>query len=438
MINAVVIAVILMIVLCLCRLNVVISLFISALVGGLISGMSIEKVINVFGKNIVDGAEVALSYALLGGFAALISYSGITDYLVGKIINAIHAENSRWSRVKVKVTIIIALLAMSIMSQNLIPVHIAFIPIVIPPLLSLFNDLKIDRRLIGLIIGFGLCFPYVLLPYGFGQIFQQIIQSGFAKANHPIEFNMIWKAMLIPSMGYIVGLLIGLYVYRKPREYETRKISDSDNVTELKPYILIVTIVAILATFLVQTFTDSMIFGALAGVLVFFISRAYNWYELDAKFVEGIKIMAYIGVVILTANGFAGVMNATGDIDELVKTLTSITGDNKLFSIIMMYVIGLIVTLGIGSSFATIPIIASLFIPFGASIGLDTMALIALIGTASALGDSGSPASDSTLGPTAGLNVDRQHDHIRDTCVPNFLFYNIPLMIFGTIAAMVL
>ncbi|EOD7486662.1 Na+/H+ antiporter family protein [Staphylococcus aureus] len=438
MINAVVIAVILMIVLCLCRLNVVISLFISALVGGLISGMSIEKVINVFGKNIVDGAEVALSYALLGGFAALISYSGITDYLVGKIINAIHAENSRWSRVKVKVTIIIALLAMSIMSQNLIPVHIAFIPIVIPPLLSLFNDLKIDRRLIGLIIGFGLCFPYVLLPYGFGQIFQQIIQSGFAKANHPIEFNMIWKAMLIPSMGYIVGLLIGLYVYRKPREYETRKISDSDNVTELKPYILIVTIVAILATFLVQTFTDSMIFGALAGVLVFFISRAYNWYELDAKFVEGIKIMAYIGVVILTANGFAGVMNATGDIDELVKTLTSITGDNKLFSIIMMYVIGSIVTLGIGSSFATIPIIASLFIPFGASIGLDTMALIALIGTASALGDSGSPASDSTLGPTAGLNVDGQHDHIRDTCVPNFLFYNIPLMIFGTIAAMVL
>ncbi|MFV0117227.1 Na+/H+ antiporter family protein [Staphylococcus aureus] len=438
MINAVVIAVMLMIVLCLCRLNVVISLFISALVGGLISGMSIEKVINVFGKNIVDGAEVALSYALLGGFAALISYSGITDYLVGKIINAIHAENSRWSRVKVKVTIIIALLAMSIMSQNLIPVHIAFIPIVIPPLLSLFNDLKIDRRLIGLIIGFGLCFPYVLLPYGFGQIFQQIIQSGFAKANHPIEFNMIWKAMLIPSMGYIVGLLIGLYVYRKPREYETRKISDSDNVTELKPYILIVTIVAILATFLVQTFTDSMIFGALAGVLVFFISRAYNWYELDAKFVEGIKIMAYIGVVILTANGFAGVMNATGDIDELVKTLTSITGDNKLFSIIMMYVIGLIVTLGIGSSFATIPIIASLFIPFGASIGLNTMALIALIGTASALGDSGSPASDSTLGPTAGLNVDGQHDHIRDTCVPNFLFYNIPLMIFGTIAAMVL
>ncbi|MEJ7545627.1 sodium:proton antiporter, partial [Staphylococcus hominis] len=75
MVNAVVIAVILMIILCLCRLNVVISLFISALVGGILSGMSVEKVISIFGKNIVDGAEVALSYSLLGGFAALISYS---------------------------------------------------------------------------------------------------------------------------------------------------------------------------------------------------------------------------------------------------------------------------------------------------------------------------------------------------------------------------
>ena len=238
---------------------------------------------------------------------------------------------------------------------------------------------------------------------------------------------MIWKSMLIPSMGYVVGLILGFIVYRKPRVYEQRNVNDREKITELKPYVLIVTVIAILATFLVQTFTDSMIFGALAGVLVFFVSRAYHWYELDEQFVDGVKLMAYIGVVILTANGFAGVMNATGDIDSLVKSLTGLTGNHKLISIIVMYLIGLIVTLGIGSSFATIPIIASLFIPFGASIGLDTMALIALIGTASALGDSGSPASDSTLGPTAGLNIDGQHDHIRDTCIPNFLFYNVPL-----------
>ncbi|MGO2078533.1 MAG: Na+/H+ antiporter NhaC family protein, partial [Staphylococcus equorum] len=307
MINAVVIAVVLMIVLCLCRLNVVISLFIGALVGGLISGMNITEIVSVFGKNIVDGAEVALSYALLGGFAALISYSGITDYLVNKIIDAIHAENSKMSRVKVKIIIIVALLAISIMSQNLIPVHIAFIPIVIPPLISLFNELNIDRRQIAIIIGFGLCFPYVLMPFGFGQIYHQIIQSGFSKADHPIEMGMIWKSMLIPSIGYIVGLIAGIYYYRKPRKYIQRDEVKDTTHTEIKPYILIVTVVSIIATFLVQLLTDSMIFGALAGVLVFFISRAYKWTELDKKFVDGIQIMSFIGVVILSANGFAGV-----------------------------------------------------------------------------------------------------------------------------------
>ncbi|PNZ77498.1 Na+/H+ antiporter family protein [Mammaliicoccus stepanovicii] len=437
-INAVLVAVLIMIVLCLFRLNVVLSIFIGALTGGLLSGMSLDKVISTFGTSIVDGAEVALSYALLGGFAALISYSGITDYIVGKIIKSMKKENSHTSRLKIKVTLVVVLLVISVLSQNIIPVHIAFIPILIPPLLSLFNELQIDRRLIATVIGFGLCFPYILFPYGYGHIFQSIIFDSFEKSHVDIAFNSIWKAMLIPSMGYVFGLIIALIIYWKPRKYKTIKVDEEEEIKTLKPYPLIVTAVAILATFIVQTFTESMIFGALAGILIFFFSGLYNWKDLDVKLVEGIQIMAYIGVVILSANGFAGVMNETHEIGNLVHSLAAITGGNKVFSIIMMYVIGLVVTLGIGSSFATIPIIASLFIPFGQEMGLSAMALIAVIGTAGALGDSGSPASDSTLGPTAGLNVDGEHDHIRDTCIPNFLIYNIPLLIFGFIAAMVL
>ena len=61
-----------------------------------------------------------------------------------------------------------------------------------------------------------------------------------------------------------------------------------------------------------------------------------------------------------------------------------------------------------------------------------------LVGIAAALGDAGSPASDSTLGPTSGLNADGQHNHIYDTCVPTFIFFNIPLLIGGVIGAMIL
>ena len=436
--NAVLIAVLVMVVLSLCRLNVVLSLFIGALSGGMIAGLGLDKTIGTFTEGIVDGSEVALSYALLGGFAAILSYSGITDYFVEKIINMLKKDNTVKTRTVTKVTILVSLIIIACMSQNILPVHIAFIPIIIPPLLSLFNELKIDRRLIAVILTFGLNFPYVLLPYGFGYIFHGIIKKGFDKAGHPIEMNQIFPAMIIPSLGFIVGLILALIIFRKPREYKMIQFKEEITRKALKPYVVIVSIIAIIATFLVQLTTESMIFGALAGILVFFLSFAFDWKTLDDELVSGIKIMAYIGVVMLTANGFASVMSETGDVERLVAGMVNFTSGSKVLTIIFMLIVGLIVTLGIGSSFATIPIIAALFIPLGESIGLSTAAIIAVIGTAGALGDAGSPASDSTLGPTAGLNMDGQHNHIWDTCVPTFLLFNIPLIICGFIAAMIL
>ena len=100
--------------------------------------------------------------------------------------------------------------------------------------------------------------------------------------------------------------------------------------------------------------------------------------------------------------------------------------------------VGLLVTMGIGSSFSTVPIIAAIFVPLCLALGFSPMATVCIVGTAGALGDAGSPASDSTLGPTSGLNVDGQHNHIWDSVVPTFLHYNLPLLAFGWVAAMVL
>ena len=63
------------------------------------------------------------------------------------------------------------ILAMSVMSQNLIPVHIAFIPLIIPPLLTVMNKLRIDRRLVACVLTFGLVTTYMWIPVGFGSIF---------------------------------------------------------------------------------------------------------------------------------------------------------------------------------------------------------------------------------------------------------------------------
>jgi hypothetical protein len=66
------------------------------------------------------------------------------------------------------------------------------------------------------------------------------------------------------------------------------------------------------------------------------------------------------------------------------------------------------------------------------------LAIVCIVGTASALGDAGAPALDSTLGPASRLNVDGQHNHIWDSVVPTFSHYNLPLLVFGWAAAMVL
>ena len=140
----------------------------------------------------------------------------------------------------------------------------------------------------------------------------------------------------------------------------------------------------------------------------------------------------------IAASGFAGVMKATGEIPLLVQYASGLIGGSKSLAAIMMLLVGLLVTMGIGSSFSTVPIIAAIYVPLCISFGFSPMATTALIGTAAALGDAGSPASDSTLGPTAGLNADGQHDHIRDTVVPTFIHFSIPLIAFGWLAAMVL
>src|SRR5699024_1210806 len=95
-----------------------------------------------------------------------------------------------------------------------------------------------------------------------------------------------------------------------------------------------------------------------------------------------------------------------------------------------------IVTIGIGSSFGTIPIIAALFVPICMTAGFSTLGTAILIGTAGALGDAGSPASDSTFGPTAGLHADAKHKHIWDTCVSTLIHFNIPLFIFGCVGSL--
>lgn len=118
----------------------------------------------------------------------------------------------------------------------------------------------------------------------------------------------------------------------------------------------------------------------------------------------------------------------------LINSVIPYIEHSKLLAAFAMLLIGLIITIGIGSSFGTIPILAVLFAPLCIKLGFSTPAVIVLICAAAALGDAGSPASDTTLGPTSGLNADNQHNHIKDTCIPTFLHYNTALILAALLA----
>ena len=448
--NAVLIAVLVMLILSVARVHVVISLFIGALVGGLISGIGLGPTMVAFQDGLAGGAKIALSYALLGAFAMAVASSGLPTLLARWIMSKIGNTEESANRRAVLVTkwlMVAGVLAMAIMSQNLIPVHIAFIPLIIPPLLGVMNKLRIDRRLIACVLTFGLVTTYMWIPVGFGSIFlNEILLGNIRKAGLDTTGINIMQVMSIPALGMIAGLIIAVgFSYRKPRDYENRPLEAAHSVEEVTRYKVIVAIIAILATFIVQVVmqladseADSLLIGALTGLAVFLVTGAVNWKEADDVFTSGMKMMALIGFIMITAQGFAAVMTATGQVETLVDASAALFGSNKAMGALVMLIVGLIVTMGIGSSFSTLPIIATIYVPLCLALGFSPAATVAIVGAAGALGAAGSPASASPLGPTAGLNADGQHDHIRDSVIPTFLHYNLPLIVSGWVAAMVL
>ncbi|KUE79346.1 Na+/H+ antiporter family protein [Aeromonas schubertii] len=439
--NPVVVAVSLMLVLSLLRINVVVSLSIGAIVGGLVGGLSMGETLSTFTGGLGGGAEIALAYAMLGAFAVAISRSGITDLLARKVISQLGKEASPSRVLWVKSLLLVAILLVSVSSQNLIPVHIAFIPILIPPLLHVMAQMQMDRRQVACVITFGLTATYMLLPVGFGGIFlNNILAKNLIDNGVAVTAGQIPLAMSIPVGGMFLGLLVAVFfTYRKPRQYDLAKILATEpESAELNLAHIWVALLAIGVALGLQLMTDSIVLGALAGFVIFTLGGVIPFRESQDAFTQGVRMMSLIGFIMISAAGFAAVMKATHGVDSLVASVSGLMAGHKGMAAFLMLLVGLLITMGIGSSFSTVPIIATIYVPLCIQLGFSPMATIALVGAAGALGDAGSPASDSTLGPTSGLNADGQHDHIWDSVVPTFIHYNIPLLGFGWIAAMVL
>ncbi len=418
-------------------MNVVLALVCAGLTAGLFSGLSLHDTLTLFTEGLGGGAPIALSYALLGAFAVGIARSGVTEWLAAQLIRRLGGTPDPGQLRRLRNLIILVLLGAAVIRQNLIPVRIAFIPILVPPLLGVMARLMLDRLLAACVLTFGLITPYMVLPVGFGSLFlYNQLEPSLAQAGLDLANEQIPRAMLLPAGGMLTGLLLALWWFRKPRNYQPVTLPGEEDQARLSPRTLVVAALALGSAVSLQLLTDSIVLGALIGFLLFTAGGVVPWRESQDAFTQGVKMMSLIGFIMIAANGYAAVVKGSGQVPLLVEAVTSQLNSPGVAAAGLL-LLGLFITLGIGSSFSTIPIIATLYVPLCLALGFSPLATAALVGSAAALGDAGSPASDSTLGPTAGLNADGQHDHIRDTVIPTFVFYNLPLLVAGWIAAMV-
>ena len=435
--NPVLVSVVVLCLLCLCKLNVLMSLVLSALTGAVLAGISIPTAMSILCDGFGANAGTALAYIFLGTFASAVAQTGLADMMSKKLSRVMGKSGT---------VLLVVLAGVACLSQNLIPVHIAFIPIMIPPMLSLLNQLRVDRRAAACSLAFGLKAPYICIPFGFGAIFMGIIAdnmtaNGMTINGEAVTISDVARYNWILGLAMLLGLFIAIFfTYRRQRVYQDRKVDTSmtEAVSDKLTKAHIVTILAIVAVVAVQVLSESLALSALCGVLVMILGGAIPWKQVDENFASGIRLMGMIAMIMLVAGGYAEVMKATGSVNALVEAAVVIMGGSKWVAAVVITLIGLLVTMGIGSSFSTVPVLAVLYVPLCSRMGFSPAATILLMSAAAALGDAGSPASDTTLGPTSGLNADGQHDHIRDSVIPTFIHFNIPLLISGFIAAMVM
>ncbi|GAA8668463.1 Na+/H+ antiporter family protein [Helicobacter pylori] len=427
--NPAFVAIICMCVLSLLRLNVMLSMISATLIAGLMGGLGITESFNAMIDGMKGNLNIALSYILLGALAVAIAKSNLIKVALNKLIGLMDYKRSTFC-------FLIAFIAC--FSQNLVPVHIAFIPILIPPLLHLMNRLELDRRAVACALTFGLQAPYLVLPVGFGLIFQTTILEQLKANGVSTTIAQITGVMWIAGLAMVVGLLLAvLTLYKKPRHYKEKSFNIEDYASLQLNYHDYLTFIGIVVAFVIQLATDSMPLAAFLALAIILLGRGIKFKETDSLMDDSVKMMAFIAFVMLVASGFGEVLQKVHAIDGLVNAITSVI-QGKFLGAFLMLVVGLFITMGIGTSFGTIPIIAVFYVPLCAKLGFSTESMILLIGIAAALGDAGSPASDSTMGPTCGLNADSQHNHIYDTCVPTFLVYNLPLIVFGVLGALLL
>ncbi|MDR0678893.1 MAG: TRAP transporter large permease subunit [Puniceicoccales bacterium] len=419
------------------RVHVTIALLLGSLYAGLLGGMALPEIFSSFQGGLAPGAAIAVNYALLGAFVCSLADAGLVEWVLRHLLPIDPEKNfSRWR-------ILLPLTAIALLCKNLVPVHIAFIPVLIPPLLAPMARLGLDRRAVSCGLSCGLVTAYVAFPIGFGHIFLcDILVKNLRTNGLAISTAGAYGAVAIPIACVVVGLVTAFLIsYGRKRTYDRAPIRalalpEQPKLSRRRLTGAALSLIVVLA---VQLLTgNNMLAGIVAGILTLWITGTVRRNRMDMLSREGIRMMAPIATIMIIANGFSAVLRATGGVTSLSTILAAAVGGSRPLAAFLMLAVGTFTAVGIGSSFATIPIVAAVYVPLCTSLGFSPTATAAIVAFSAVPGDPASPVSDSNNAISSGLSADGQFDHLRDCVLPSILHCALPYFAGGWIASMVL
>ena len=153
----------------------------------------------------------------------------------------------------------------------------------IPPLLTVMNHMKLDRRAVACALTFGLKAPYVSLPVGFGLLFMTIIKDQMVANNVSVTISDISSVMWIGGAAMLVGLVLAVFFYSGDREYEDLPITGMDEHAEEVSMNAECwkALAGAVTAFLAQLYFESLPIGAMCGLLVMIVTGSIKWKDMD-------------------------------------------------------------------------------------------------------------------------------------------------------------
>lgn len=434
--NPILVSVFVLIVLCLLRMHVWFAIIISAFVCGLLGGAGLTETMSMFVTGLSGDNDGTMTRLFMGIVAACMVASGLGDVLAPRVSRVL--KGRPW-------VIIVGLTLVAIFCETIVTFGSTFCLILIPPLLSVFNHYKVDRRMAVTAIMAGLQIGYVCVPIGLGAVFQGIVADTM-KANgvEGVTYLDVAAAAWPVGIAMVLAVVMVAVMYHKPREYKpvpgiTAPVEGETAMAEsvMPPWELkhTLAIVAALVAPVVQIITGDLKLGSMFAIILLCVFGVVKYKDLPSLANKGLLDMAVVTFIMAAGAGYANVSKTVGDVTGLVENTVALLGGSKLLGAFVMLLLGLVVTMGIGTSWGTVPIVAVIMVPMGLKMGFSIPAIIMMLCGAAALGDAGSPISDQTTIPTATFNIDGQHDHIWDTCVPSFICCNLPILVVCTIFA---